>query len=173
MAEEPKYITQHQWAKIIAEAWLDDEFREALEKDPAAAIKERFDLDFDYVLKVPPRPSDLSDEQLDEIRQSDDAVHFRCSAIDRCSLFSEEIGARRCSIVRRCSEETPARRCSVAAERCSEETPVRRCSEEGARRCSEPGPERCSEETPARRCSEEGAKRCSEDAAADSPASEE
>lgn len=164
MADDSKYITQHQWAKIIAEAWLDDEFREALEKDPGAAIRQRFNFKFEYVLKVPPRPTDLSDEHIDEIRRSDDAVHFRCSAIDRCSLFSEEAAPRRCSFVRRCSEEEPApRRCSreAAPPRCSQETPGR-CSEEAApRRCSRETPPRCSQETPG----EENAPRCSADAA--------
>jgi hypothetical protein len=162
MADDSKYITQHQWARIIAEAWLDDKFREALEKDPGAAIKQRFNFKFEYVLKVPPRPADLSDEHIDEIKRSDDAVHFRCSAIDRCSLFTEEAAPRRCSFVRRCSEEEPAPR------RCSREAPPR-CSEETAPRCSqeEPTPRRCSREAGSS-SSEEAAPRCSADAAPES-----
>ena len=61
--------TYQEWARIIAKAWLDEEFKSLLEGNPAAAF-EQSGIKPDTVIRIPPRPDELSDEQLEVIAES-------------------------------------------------------------------------------------------------------
>ncbi len=76
MAASPQKMSQQDWAKVIAEAWLNDDFKQALEKNPVQAIRDRFGLEADRVLEVPPRPTDLSEEDLKEIAGGARKLHI-------------------------------------------------------------------------------------------------
>lgn len=72
MSTEPKYLSAVQWSRIAALTWLDPSFKDELLKDPAEAIRARFpDFEFDRVIKIPERPDDLDDEQLDAIARGE------------------------------------------------------------------------------------------------------
>ena len=72
MADE---LTNKDWGKIHAKAWLDPEFRNLLETDPTKAIKQygkEVGKTFDKIVKVraPPkvaRRKDISEEVLEEM----------------------------------------------------------------------------------------------------------
>lgn len=64
------YITSKQWARIIAKAWLDDNFKSLLETDPKAAIdtvRDDIGINADAIFPAPSRPGDLSDDQIEDI----------------------------------------------------------------------------------------------------------
>ena len=69
MDEKVKYISGSEWAKIIAKAWVDDQFRDALETDPINTICNDPDVgvEFDRLLNLPPQPGNLSEEKLGQI----------------------------------------------------------------------------------------------------------
>ena len=59
------YLTLEDWARILAESWLDPDFKAYVETDPETAIRERFpEVQFNRVYQVPPRPENVSDEEL-------------------------------------------------------------------------------------------------------------
>ena len=64
-----RYITGSEWARIIAKAWVDDDFRNALELDPINAIRNdpEVGVEFTRLLNLPERPHDLSEEKLGQI----------------------------------------------------------------------------------------------------------
>ena len=50
------------WAKVVAKAWADPEFRERLEKDPKAVLKERgFTLDDTLEYTIVDKPPDMKE----------------------------------------------------------------------------------------------------------------
>ena len=60
-----KYLSFDEWARILAESWLDPDFKVAVETNPERAIRKRFpELEFTHVYQVPPRPGHVSDEEL-------------------------------------------------------------------------------------------------------------
>jgi len=64
-------ITHSEWGRIVAHAWLDPKFAHELSTDPAKAAKGFLGLDANtelHVFEVPPKPADLSQPQLEEIR---------------------------------------------------------------------------------------------------------
>jgi hypothetical protein len=64
-------VTQSEWGRITAHAWLDAAFAKQLSTDPAAAVKGFLGLDPSSeveVFEVPPKPADLSKPQLEDIR---------------------------------------------------------------------------------------------------------
>jgi hypothetical protein len=81
--EKVKYITGSEWARIIAKAWVDPEFCEALECDPINTICNDPDVgvQFDRLITLPPPPSDMSEEKLAQIASGDApaiVVPFTC-----------------------------------------------------------------------------------------------
>lgn len=59
------YLTLEEWARVLSEAWLDADFKVKVETDPDTAIHERFpEFNFTRVYQVPPRPANVSDEEL-------------------------------------------------------------------------------------------------------------
>ncbi len=54
---------QKAWAKMIAKAWIDPEFKTLLESDPKAAYNE-MGFEGEEVILIPPRPEGFTDEQL-------------------------------------------------------------------------------------------------------------
>jgi hypothetical protein len=63
-------ITQSEWGRIIAHAWLDPKFADQLSKEPAMAVRNFLKLDADavvHVFEVPPMPGDLTKAQLSDI----------------------------------------------------------------------------------------------------------
>lgn len=72
MPKEPRYLTAVQWSRVAALTWLDPAFKYALLSDPVNAIRDNFpDFEFDRLIRVPPKPDDLDDEQLDAIVNGD------------------------------------------------------------------------------------------------------
>ena len=61
--------TSKEWAQVIAKAWLDEDFKNLLEKNPRKALKQcGFKVD-KGVFEVMPRPADLTDEEIREIAE--------------------------------------------------------------------------------------------------------
>ena len=63
-------IADKQWAKILAHAWTNPEFKVKLERDPTAALQgmvQEFGFESDVLFPVPAPPEDLTDEQLDQL----------------------------------------------------------------------------------------------------------
>jgi hypothetical protein len=74
--EMSRQVTQSEWGRIVAHAWLDPAFAQKLSTDPAAAVKGFLGLDPGsevHVLEVPPKPADLSHPQLEDIRSGKSA----------------------------------------------------------------------------------------------------
>jgi len=148
MAKRKVYLTKHQWGQIIAEAWLDEDFKEALEENPEAAIKKRFGFRFDRLLKVPPRPANLTDEQLDELRQTDDAA-FMCQTtvpgpapachvnINACHV---QVPAAQATVPPACHTVAPAAApaCHVVAPACHIQAQAPACHAASAPACHAP-----------------------------------
>lgn len=66
-----RQITASEWGRIIAHAWIDPTFEQALSTDPAKAAKSFLQLDPNsevHVFEVPAKPADLSQPQLEDIR---------------------------------------------------------------------------------------------------------
>lgn len=68
--------TSREWAQVIVQTWLDEEFKSLLEKDPVAALKQH-GIETDAVWPVPPRPDELKDEQL-EVILGNKVSFFKC-----------------------------------------------------------------------------------------------
>jgi len=65
MSSEATYLTLEEWARIMAECWLDPKFKAWVETDPEPAIRDRFpEFQFTRVYQVAPRPANVSDEEL-------------------------------------------------------------------------------------------------------------
>lgn len=63
-------ISAIDWGKIHAKAWLDDEFRNKLETDPTAALREfaaEHGLKWGRLVRVEERPETVTDETLADI----------------------------------------------------------------------------------------------------------
>lgn len=61
-----EYLSNIQWGRIIAKAWLDEDFKEKLESDPRSAIdyavrhyEEFSDFRYNRIFEVDPPPSPL------------------------------------------------------------------------------------------------------------------
>jgi hypothetical protein len=71
MAEE-KYLAAEQWARIIATAWLEADFKDLLEKDPVTAVRKRFpeeqypDFKFNKLLYINDNPG-YSEQELQDL----------------------------------------------------------------------------------------------------------
>ncbi len=66
-----RHVTPAEWGRIIAHAWIDPAFAHELSIDPAMAAKKFLGLDPHAevrVFEVPARPSDLSQPQVEDIR---------------------------------------------------------------------------------------------------------
>lgn len=67
MENQVSYISAEDWAKVLAKSWEDEEFKEALERNPKEAIKSAFPQFLPpgtWVFNLPPRPKNLDDEDL-------------------------------------------------------------------------------------------------------------
>lgn len=87
MDEKIKYVNGGDWARILAKAWVDETFRNALESDPINTIKNDPDVgvDFDRLLCLPTKPDIFSDERLGEIASGkSDAIVIPYSCITIC-----------------------------------------------------------------------------------------
>ena len=63
-------VTQIEWGRIVAHAWLDPVFAHELSTDPSKAVKKFLALDPHSdvtVLEIPPKPGDLSNSQLADV----------------------------------------------------------------------------------------------------------
>ncbi len=73
-------VTQVEWGRVIAHAWLDPAFAHELSLDPAKAVKKFLALDPNSdveVLEIPPKPGDLSNSQLADVASGKtNLVHF-------------------------------------------------------------------------------------------------
>jgi hypothetical protein len=72
-------ITQSEWGRIIANAWIDPNFAHQLATDPGKAARSFLGLDPNTevgVFEVPPKPADLSAGQLQDIRSGKMATAF-------------------------------------------------------------------------------------------------
>jgi len=81
-ANAPVTITAEQWGRIFAHAWLDAEFAALLARDPTTAARHALGLDETTrvaVFPLPPRPEDLTDEQLEAIQAGREDYHVRLS----------------------------------------------------------------------------------------------
>ena len=64
-------ITTAEWGQVVANAWLDPAFAQALTTDPAKAVKSFLKLpphEEVHLLDLPAKPADLSAPQLEDIR---------------------------------------------------------------------------------------------------------
>ena len=68
MSEQPSI--KELWARAIAKAWQDPEYKAKLEHDPTDEItKLAGGVELERILVVPDRPPDLTDEQLNALSQ--------------------------------------------------------------------------------------------------------
>ena len=78
--QEQQQEQARQWGQVVARAWRDEAFKQRLQADPAGVLREhgiavpagqqvRVVENTDQVmhLVLPPKPRDLSDEQLDQV----------------------------------------------------------------------------------------------------------
>jgi hypothetical protein len=66
-----RQITAQEWGRIIANAWIDPTFSRELSTEPAKAIRSFLGLDPKTEVQVfepPARPADLSQPQIEDIR---------------------------------------------------------------------------------------------------------
>jgi hypothetical protein len=62
-------ISNEEWGKIYAKAWRDPKFRELLEQDPTAAIRQyghEIRKTFTKIVKIEAPPYDLSEPDLED-----------------------------------------------------------------------------------------------------------
>ncbi|MGD0617585.1 MAG: hypothetical protein ABSB67_07985 [Bryobacteraceae bacterium] len=65
-----KSVTSQDWSQIFAKAWSDPSYADLLRTDPTAAVRQHLKVHDDTLLDiflVPPRPADLTDEQLEGV----------------------------------------------------------------------------------------------------------
>ena len=65
-----KSVSSQEWSQIFAKAWLDPSYASLLRTDPTAAVRQFLKVDEKTpldIFMVPPRPADLTDEQLDGV----------------------------------------------------------------------------------------------------------
>ncbi|HKD09453.1 MAG TPA: hypothetical protein VKB79_26345 [Bryobacteraceae bacterium] len=65
-------VTNEQWARIFANAWLDESFAHLLRTDPTAAVRQFLNIPAGThidIFLVPPKPADLSDEQIQAVAE--------------------------------------------------------------------------------------------------------
>jgi hypothetical protein len=65
-----KSVTAQEWSQIFAKAWSDPAYADLLRTDPTAAVRQHLKVHHDTLLDiflVPPRPADLTDEQLEGV----------------------------------------------------------------------------------------------------------
>jgi hypothetical protein len=71
MSDNETYLSSDNWGRILARAWLDEEFRKAFEADPRAALRELMpEMNIDEIsvlIPLPPRPPNLSAEEIENI----------------------------------------------------------------------------------------------------------
>lgn len=65
-----KALTVEQWGKLLAKAWRDPKFEDQVKRDPSNTIrnfakKELGIDDLDFVMTLPPRPSDIMEDMID------------------------------------------------------------------------------------------------------------
>jgi len=63
-------VTAQQWGQIFAHAWLNESYADLLRTDPTAAVKQFLKVPSGThvdIFMVPPRPADLSNDQLQQI----------------------------------------------------------------------------------------------------------
>jgi hypothetical protein len=81
-------ITMSEWGRIIANAWIDSAFAQELSTDPAEAARSFLKLDAEteiLVFEIPPKPADLSNQQIEEIRNGRvDSFHLPGSVFFSC-----------------------------------------------------------------------------------------
>ncbi len=74
----PGSITPTQWGQILAKAWLDSEFASNLATLPTETVKGFLGIESGVnvdIFPLPPRPEDLTDEQLEAIKAGDRSYH--------------------------------------------------------------------------------------------------
>jgi hypothetical protein len=73
------YLSATQWGRIFAKAWLDESFKAHLESDPRSAIaahRDELGIPEDFLVqKMPSKPADYTDKQLEEIRKGAMPLH--------------------------------------------------------------------------------------------------
>jgi hypothetical protein len=74
-AAEKAYLTPAEWGQIMATAWANADFKEALERDPIPAIREWFPtFAFTRVLMIAPPPPGITHEQLERTAYGEEIV---------------------------------------------------------------------------------------------------
>lgn len=69
------YLTPAEWGQIMATAWADAQFKQALEYDPMPAIRERFPtFEFERVLMLNDPPPGITPEQLERTARGEEIV---------------------------------------------------------------------------------------------------
>jgi hypothetical protein len=84
--EQVKYVTGSQWARIVAKAWVDPDFRERVETKPLETIRHdpQVGVQFDRLLSLPDQPSALTEEKLQKIATGAEAaivIPYTCITI--------------------------------------------------------------------------------------------
>ena len=79
MNKREKYVTGSEWGQIIAHAWTNKAFATQLQRNPARAVKEFLNIDDDLkviIFQLPPRPQDLTDEQLEAVSSGKEVAYL-------------------------------------------------------------------------------------------------
>jgi hypothetical protein len=80
-----KYLSGYDWGRILAKAWSDPDFKRRIEADPTTTIRQFLSglpngntYEGINIFNIPPKPSELNDDQLDDIVNGDDQM-YHCS----------------------------------------------------------------------------------------------
>ncbi|MCA9981282.1 MAG: hypothetical protein KDD89_10620 [Anaerolineales bacterium] len=69
------YLDPAEWGQIMATAWADPAFKEALESDPIPAIRKRFPMfEFERVLMISAPPPGITEDQLKRTAEGKEIV---------------------------------------------------------------------------------------------------
>jgi len=78
-----KYLSGHDWGRIMAHAWRDPEFKKKLEADPTKTVRQFIadtwpDRDYDNIFHIHDAPADLAADQIHKV--ADGAAElYHCS----------------------------------------------------------------------------------------------
>ena len=78
-----KYLSGHDWGRIMAHAWRDPEFKAKLEADPTATLRSYIsetwpDREYENLFQIHDKPADIADDQVNSMADAD-GLAYHCS----------------------------------------------------------------------------------------------
>jgi hypothetical protein len=76
--DNDKYVSTEEWGQMHARAWRDQEFKDLLERDPAAAAR-KFGIEGKHIFRIDSPPGDLDETQISMLEKGYEKIHPRLS----------------------------------------------------------------------------------------------